>query len=104
MFALESCYSGCWGEALEGQPNVLVITAANSHETSDADMHDRTLGVYLSNAFARTFRKTITEEPSISIYNLYKQLAKTTVGSHVTLYNQQHYGSVYTEDMDDYFP
>ena len=103
MFALESCYSGCWGEALSGQPNVLLITAANSHETSDADMHDKTLGVFLSNAFARTFRDVISDDSEITIYNLYKQLARTTVGSHVTLYNQLFYGSVYTETMAEYF-
>jgi len=30
--------------------------------------------------------------------------ARTTTGSHVTLYNQSHYGSVYKETMGEYFP
>ncbi len=52
MFAIETCYGGKWGEALEGQPDVLVLTAANPYEYSMADVHDKDLGVYLSNAFA----------------------------------------------------
>lgn len=35
---------------------------------------------------------------------LCQELAKTTTGSHVTIYNNDSYGSVYTETMKDYFP
>ena len=35
---------------------------------------------------------------------LYKELARTTTGSHVNIYNNAQYGSVYTETMQDYFP
>ena len=104
MFAIETCFSGKWGVALEGAPNVLVLTAANPSESSKADVHDRDLGVYLSNAFARTFRKEINKNNQITIYDLFKELAKTTTGSHVTIYNNELYGSVYTETMQDYFP
>ena len=104
MFAIETCYSGQWGVALEGLPNVLAITAANTRETSDADVHDQTLGVFLSNAFARTFRNEVSRSNTISIYDLYKELARTTIGSHVSLYNQDNYGSVYTNTMQEYFP
>ena len=104
MFAIETCYSGKWGEALTGLPDVLALTAASPYETSKADMHDRDLGVYLSNAFARTLREEIFKNPSITIYDLYRELARTTTGSHVNIYNQQQYGSVYEETMLDYFP
>ena len=104
MFAIETCYSGNWGVALQGQPNVLCITAANTREMSDADVHDKTLGVFLSNAFARTLRDKVSINNTITIYDLYKELARTTIGSHVTLYNQDHYGSVYTNTMQEYFP
>lgn len=89
MFAIETCFSGQWGEALMGQPDVLVLTAANAQESSKADVHDRDLGVYLSNAFARTFRRLIGGNNEISIYDLYRELYRTTKGSHVTIYNQQ---------------
>ncbi|MBP5770484.1 MAG: ABC transporter substrate-binding protein [Bacteroidaceae bacterium] len=103
MFAIETCYSGKWGEALTGLPDVLALTAASPYETSKADMHDRDLGVYLSNAFARTLREEIFKNTSITIYDLYRELARTTTGSHVNIYNQQQYGSVYEETMRDYF-
>ena len=104
MFAIETCFSGRWGEALSGQPDVLVLTAANSHETSKADVHDKELGVYLSNAFARTFRQYVNQRNTITLRELYIELAKTTNGSHVSIYNEHNYGSVYTNTMEDYFP
>ncbi|MCR5644367.1 MAG: C13 family peptidase [Prevotella sp.] len=104
MLTMETCFSGKWGEALTGQPDVLVLTAATPYETSKADAFDEDLGVFLSNAFARTFRKKINEDPSISIYDIYKELFLTTNGSHVTIYNESKYGSVYDNRMTDYFP
>ena len=104
MLCLETCYSGQWGEALLGLPDVVVLTAANSRETSKADVFDQQMGVFLSNAFARTFRRIINDNPAVPIYDLYRQLSRTTNGSHVTLYNENQYGSVYTSTMDDFFP
>jgi glycosylphosphatidylinositol transamidase (GPIT) subunit GPI8 len=104
MFCIETCFSGLWGEALAGQPNVLVLTAATANETSKADAHDRELGVFLSNAFARTFRRQVNANNRITIYDLYRKLFRTTTGSHVSIYNQQHYGSVYSETMSEFFP
>ncbi len=102
MLAIETCYSGIWGNAITGIPDVVAITAANAYEPSKADVQDRTLGVFLSNAFARSFRNAINENPSISLRDLYLQLAKTTTGSHVSLFNEAQYGSVYTMNMSDY--
>ena len=104
LFAIETCFSGHWGEALKGQPDVLVLTAANERESSKADMHDSNLGVYLSNAFARTFRRQINAKNDVTIYDLYRELFKTTKGSHVSIYNQQEYGSVYSERMNEFLP
>ena len=104
MFAIETCFSGKWGEALTGQPDVIVLTAANGRETSKADVHNRELGVYLSNAFARTFRQYVNQNNNITLRDLYIELAKTTNGSHVSIYNEKNYGSVYTNTMQEYFP
>jgi glycosylphosphatidylinositol transamidase (GPIT) subunit GPI8 len=103
MLTIETCYSGHWGLALEGLPDVLVLTAATPYESSKADIYDGTLGVYLSNAFARTFRRQIDNDCDISIYDLYRELARTTPGSHVSIYNQAEFGSVYTETMREFF-
>jgi glycosylphosphatidylinositol transamidase (GPIT) subunit GPI8 len=103
MFSIETCFSGLWGEAVKDIPNVLVLTAATGYETSKADAHDRELGTFLSNAFARTFRRQINDNIYISIYDLYRELVRTTPGSHVSLYNQNEYGSVYDESMNEFF-
>lgn len=102
MMVVETCYSGLWGKALEGIPNLVVLTAANSVESSKADVWDSNRNTFLSNGFTRAFRKAIDENPDITLRNLYLQLAKSTMGSHVTLYNEQHYGSVYLNGMGDY--
>ena len=103
MLALESCYSGQWGEALTGIPDVIVLTAANAYETSKPDVYDTDMGTYLSNAFSRAFLRTVGSNPSVSISDLYYQLARTTSGSHVTLYNIEQYGSANKSSMSDYF-
>jgi glycosylphosphatidylinositol transamidase (GPIT) subunit GPI8/ABC-type branched-subunit amino acid transport system substrate-binding protein len=104
MLAIETCFSGLIGKAVAGLPDVVAITAANDLEPSKADVHDRTLGVFLSNAFARSFRQAVDDNPDISLRDLYYSLARTTTGSHVTLYNDVNYGSVYTLTARDYFP
>ena len=104
MFSIETCFSGKWGEALTGQPDVIVLTAANPRETSKADVHNSEIGVFLSNAFARTFRKYVNQNNRISLRDLYIELAKTTNGSHVSIYNERNYGSVYTNTLQDFFP
>ena len=102
MFALETCYSGQWGEALTGLPDLLVLTAANAYETSKADIFDQHLGVYLSNAFSLTFRSKVSKSSMVTLYDLYRELFKATNGSHVTIYNNDKYGSVYTETMEEF--
>lgn len=102
MLAVETCYSGLWGETLKGIPNVVVMTAANTLESSKADVWDEQRHTYLSNGFTRAFRRAIDENPAITLRDLYLQLARSTTGSHVMLYNEEHYGSVYLNGMGDY--
>lgn len=102
LLAVEACYSGLWGEAVAGLPDVLVLTAANAYETSKADVYDAEFRTFLSNAFARTFRSIISRKPDVTLHDLYTSLARATSGSHVSLYNIEQYGSVYNNDMSDY--
>lgn len=102
LLAVEACYSGLWGEAVSGLPDVLVLTAANAYETSKADVYDAEFRTFLSNAFARTFRAIISKKPDVLLRDLYNSLARATSGSHVSLYNIEQYGSVYSNDMSDY--
>ena len=104
MLAIETCFSGLIGDAIVGLPDVVAITAANKIEPSKADVYNRELVVFLSNAFARAFRKAVNADNKVILRDLYYQLALSTTGSHVTLYNDVNYGSVYDEDTSDYFP
>ena len=100
---MDACYSGSIGEACEGIPGVLFITAANAVETSKADMRDPDMGIWLSNGFTRGFQETVDAKPGIILRDLYYELARNTVGSHTMVYNVENYGNMYKESMNEYF-
>lgn len=100
LWLMETCYAGSVTKACKGVPGMLAITASNEWETSKADV--AYADVWLSNRFTRTLIESCTNNPSISMRELYYTLFNATVGSHVTLYNEEHYGSVYTETMSEF--
>ena len=102
LMAVEACYSGGLGQTCEGLPGCLFITAANPYETSHAAVWSETVGVYLSNGFTRGFQEAIDESPSISLRDLYYTLGRNTSGSHVKVYNDANYGSIYSETMAEF--
>lgn len=102
LFAVETCYGGGLGETCVGIPGILFITAANPYETSHAASWNEELGVYLSNGFTRGFQETISNNPNITIRDLYYSLARQTVGSHVMVYNAENYGNMYTNTMREF--
>ncbi len=104
MFVVDACYSGSLGEACEGLPGALFITAANSREPSKADMRDTEMGLWLSNGFTRAFQDAIDTHPSQSLHELYTTLARRTVGSHVTVYNEENYGNMYNNSLNEFLP
>lgn len=102
LFVLDACYSGTIGEACEGIPGVLVFTAAHANETSKADMFDNDMHVWLSNGFTRSFCDKITNEPGISLRNLYYDCVRGTKGSHPHIYNADNYGNMIRENMSEF--
>jgi hypothetical protein len=102
IWFVESCYSGSVLEVCQGVPGVLAFTAADANETSKADIFNSALGVWLSNQFTYTLRTEITNCPSISLYNLYHKLFVNTLGSHVMIYNEDNYGNVITNTMEEF--
>lgn len=105
MFAVvETCYSAVVGEGCEGIDGLLMMTAANAKEPSKADCFDDELGVYLSNTFTSSILSHFVADPDTAIYDLYLQAFDKTLGSHVTLCNAEHYGSLYLNDICEYFP
>ena len=101
LFVMETCYSGSIGENLPDIPGLLMLTACAPGEKSHADVIDG--NIYLSNAFTRVFREEVEQTPSIAIYDLYTALARHTTASHAMIYNYEHYGSVYTNTMNEFF-
>lgn len=102
MFSIDACYSGSIGEQCAGIPGVVFVSAANSSESSKADMKDTDMGIWLSNGFTRAFQEQIDEDPTISLRDLYYVLARRTVGSHATVYNAENYGNLYHNTMEEY--
>ncbi len=106
MMVVETCYSGLWGKALEGVNDLVVLTSANEIESSHADGYDEDRRIFYRNAVTKTFYDELIKSGSggVSLLEFYNKLAKTTTDSHVRLYNESHYGSVYSNYMDEFFP
>lgn len=102
FFAIEACYSGSMASYCEGIPGVLFMTAANAGETSKADIQDYEMNIWLSNGFTRAFQETIDKMPAISLRDFYYKLARNTVGSHVSVYNEHNYGNIYRNTMEEF--
>lgn len=102
MMMAEACYSGSVMEKCVGIPGTLFITAANGEETSKADIFNSDLRVWMSNRFTSTFIEQITENPHISMRDLYYRLFINTVGSHVMVYNAHFFGNLYSSDMSEF--
>lgn len=104
FLAIEACYSGSIGETCEGIPGLLIMTAANSNEPSWAEQKNADMHIYLSNTFTRTFEESVGEQPDITLRDLYYNLARTTSGSHVMVYNEGSFGNLYQTRMTDFLP
>lgn len=58
--------------------------------------------VFLSNGFTRAFQTKITENPDVTLRDLFYFVATQTVGSHACMFNQSNYGNVFTERMSEF--
>lgn len=102
LWLIETCYSGSVLQACEEIPGILALTAANANETSKADIFNCDLGVWMSNQFTYTLRDEIENNPLISLRELYYKLFINTVGSHVMLYNEEHYGNIFINTIEEF--
>ena len=93
---IEACFAGSVAEACGGIPGALLYTAANPNETSKAENFDPDLNVYLSDRFSAAFRQAVSERTDWTMADLYYRLYNHTPGSHVTVYNSDSYGNLYT--------
>lgn len=100
-----------WGsQSLEEREFIRIFDWAEGHfrkmltvmETCYADLYDNSKGTYLSNGFTRAFRSALEGCPTLSIHDLYVQVAGHTTGSHACLYNSEYYGSIYRNDLEEF--
>lgn len=80
------------------------MTAANPYETSKADTFDNELQAYLSNTFTASILSHLEQNSQSVIRDLYIHAFDKTNGSHVMVYNSDWYGSLYLNDMSEYYP
>ena len=102
MVAVEACFSGGLGKYCEGMEGTIFLTAANPNETSHAAEWDDALGVFRSNGFTRGFQEAISQNPNVTLRDLYYTISRNTDGSHVKIYNESNYGSVFDNTMAEY--
>lgn len=100
---IETCYSGVVGEGCTGIPGLLMMTAANPYEPSKAYAFDDEIGVDLSNTFTASILSHLEQNPQSVIRDLYLHAFDKTNGSHVMVYNSDWYGSLYLNDMREYW-
>ena len=103
LIVAEPCYSASVLHTAKGYTGVLAFTAANGSETSFADIYSVELKVWLSNRFTHNFTDKIAEKKDILYADLYKYLVQNTIGSHVQLFNAEHFGNMYASWPAEFF-
>lgn len=99
---IEACFAGSVAEACTGTPGVLIYTATNPNETSKAENFDPELNVYLSDRFSAAFRQAVGKRGDWTMAELYYELYNHTPGSHVTVYNSDNYGRLYSSSLSEF--
>lgn len=100
LWLIESCYAGSVAKECEGIPGILCITASDEWEKSKAAVPYN--GIWLTNRFTQTLLEELNADARISLRNLYYKLFHNTMGSHVKVYNDKNYGSIYQNTMEEY--
>ncbi len=103
LWVVETCYSGSVCKAFDdvGAEGALCMTATNENETSKGLMYYAPFNQYLANSFSYNFmsildNSTISSQDNydIPLSDMYSELYKATLGSHVSIYNSQNYGNL----------
>lgn len=102
LFIIETCYSGRIGEACRNIPHLLCITAANTDETSKVKNYSYSLGTWLSNSFTDAILEEFAFRPDKDLYTIYSTIYNRTMGSHVSIYNAEHFDNLYTASTGEF--
>lgn len=110
LWMFETCYAGniCESFAEQGQKGTLCIAAANKNETSKAVEFNSEYNVYMTNSFTKNFLHKLNQLDindafsDIPLNDLYYYTVKNTLGSHVSLYNADNYGSLHISGLREF--
>lgn len=104
--AMETCYAGQVGRACEDRriPGMVCLTAANENETSKASRIDESGQVWLSNSFTdNLLRQLMAGGKEYTLYDLYAKVYNSTIGSHVSVYNEEYLGAnMHTQEIKEF--
>lgn len=103
LICAEPCYSGSVVKSIEGVPMVLGIAAADENESSYADNFNPELGVWMCDRFSYNLIRILGSDRNINMYDLYKMLNASTLGSHVKVYNSSMFYNLRISILSDYF-
>ena len=117
LFVIESCYSGVFGSPFTGGITLgcggtgstpgapllgtLLITAANTAESSYGAQFDKKLASWVADQFSDTFASKAFESGGITkpAFDLFKSVSTSVAGSHVSIYNEGAYGNTAAESL-----
>lgn len=100
LWLVETCYAGSVAKVCQDVPGVMWVTASGEWETSKPDVPYR--DVWLSNRFTQALLQELQAQPDITLRELYYKLFRATTGSHVCVYNEKGYGSVYRNGLGEF--
>ncbi|MSP26545.1 MAG: hypothetical protein EXR75_15635, partial [Myxococcales bacterium] len=121
LVAIEACYSGVFGSVFDGglglgcnsdgttpgDPlfGVLLMTAANTAESSYAAQYDGALGAWVADQFAYELATTVYDAggDNAPAYEFFKGIAVDVAGAHVSLYNEGAFGDPLTDSVQEFF-
>lgn len=111
LWVVETCYSGSVCKAFDdvGAEGALCMTAANENETSKGLIYYAPFNKYLANSFSYNFMSMLDhtiispqDNYDIPLSDMYDELYKATLGSHVSIYNSQNYGNLKLNEIGEF--
>ena len=103
LLCLEPCYSANMCTPLQGIPGLLAICSSGPYEQSFADAWSNELGVWMCDRFSRNIVGHTSVNPNGTYRDLYLYCAQHTLGSHVGIFNYEHFGNLYTTGPKQFF-
>ncbi|MEM7403085.1 MAG: C13 family peptidase [Myxococcota bacterium] len=96
FLAVDTCHAGIFGEAVarHALPNVVVLSATRQQEVSFSEFFDPQLHTPLGNQFTARWLDVLQRTPAVSLPSMLWQVARSTLGSHVQLYNASHFANL----------